>query len=337
MSEKKSSIWWHIICVVLAVVLIGVLIWVTFFHNKTGTILNDDNTGRQEEMHKDKQTEDNTISNNSENSAEAAPSDKKSGTGKQSADRKDLVVSWDESWQYADYSKIHASDVTLYRTQAPEKNITVALNAGHGTKGGSSVKTFCHPDKSPKLVSGSTSAGETMASAISEGTSMLDGSSERDATLALALVMKEDLLNAGYDVLMIRENEDIQLDNIARTVIANQYANCHISLHYDSTENDKGLFYIDVPNVASYRNMEPVASHWQEHHALGEAVLSGMRLKNIKIYSSGSLAIDLTQTSYSTIPSIDLEVGDRASDLSQSMRAALSEGLVEGLNQFFSE
>ena len=85
-----------------------------------------------------------------------------------------------------------------------------------------------------------------------------DGTPESKVTLQLALKLKEKLLAAGYDVLMIRESDNVQLDNIARTVIANQTADCHIALHWDSTSKDKGAFYMSVPNVASYRNMEPV-------------------------------------------------------------------------------
>ena len=43
---------------------------------------------------------------------------------------------------------------------------------------------------------------------------------------------------------MIRDSEDVQLDNIARTVMANENANCHVAIHYDSTESDKGAFFI---------------------------------------------------------------------------------------------
>lgn len=32
----------------------------------------------------------------------------------------------------------------------------------------------------------------------------------------------------------------------------------------------------------------------------------------MKIHGSGSMAIDLTQTSYSTIPSVDMELGNAA-------------------------
>ena len=243
-------------------------------------------------------------------------------------------IDWNPEWEYASFSVIHTSPVTLYRSPSPN-GITVCLNAGHGTSGGSAVQTLCHPDGSAKVTGGSTSAGATYATAISEGTTMLDGTTEAYVNLKLALITKDKLLDAGYHVLMIRETADTQLDNIARTVIANQNADCHLALHYDSTENDKGFFYISVPDVASYRSMEPVASHWQEHLSLGECILSGMREMGYNIYGSGAMAIDLTQTSYSTIPSVDLECGDRASDYSDALQEKLADGIVKGLDQFF--
>ena len=90
----------------------------------------------------------------------------------------------------------------------------------------------------------------------------------------MAKILKNKLLAAGYDVLMIRESDDVQLDNIARTVIANNASDCHIALHWDSTTNNKGAFYMSVPNVESYRSMEPVKSHWQQHNALGESLVA---------------------------------------------------------------
>ena len=89
----------------------------------------------------------------------------------------------------------------------------------------------------------------------------------------MAKVLKTKLLNAGYDVLMIRESDDVQLDNIARTVIANNNADCHIALHWDSTSSNKGAFFMSVPSNATYRAMEPVASHWKQHNQLGESLV----------------------------------------------------------------
>lgn len=246
------------------------------------------------------------------------------------------AIQWNEDWEYAEFSQIHSASVNLYKAaSSTAKNITVCVNAGHGTKNGSSYYTYCHPDKTPKVTGGSTAEGSLKATAVSEGTTMLDGTPEAKLTLSLAFILKEKLLENGYDVLMIRENDDTQLDNIARTVFADNNADCHVSLHYDSTENDKGLFYLSVPESASYRAMEPVASHYREHLRLGDSILEGAKAKNIKIFSSGKIPIDLTQTSYSTVPSVDVEVGDRASDYSYVTQEKIAEGIALGIDIYF--
>ena len=245
-------------------------------------------------------------------------------------------VRLDPSWQYADFSKINSGAAILYRSQAENrKGKTICVNAGHGTQGGSSVKTLCHPDGSPKVTSGTTSAGATSAVAVSGGMTFADGTPEYKVTVALARILKEKLLAKGYDVLMIREGDDVQLDNIARTVIANNASDCHIALHWDSTESDKGAFYMSVPSNESYRNMEPVKSHWQEHNALGESLIGGLKSAGVKIFSSGFMEMDLTQTSFSTVPSIDIELGDKVSDHSEGTLSNLADGLAAGVDQFF--
>lgn len=239
-------------------------------------------------------------------------------------------------WKYAGFAKITSGKAMLYRSQAADcKGRTVCINAGHGTKGGASVKTQCHPDGTPKVTGGTTSAGATTAVAVSGGMQFSDGTPEAEVTLEMAKILKEKLLARGYDVLMIRESDDVQLDNIARTVIANNAADCHIALHWDSTAKDKGAFYMSVPDVASYRNMEPVASNWQKHHALGDSLIAGLKGAGMKIFSNGTMAMDLTQTSYSTVPSVDIELGDKTSDHSQAALEKLGTGLADGVDKFF--
>ena len=246
------------------------------------------------------------------------------------------TIIWNSKWTYASYSEIHESAAVLYRSNNKHrKNLVVAVNAGHGTIGGDQVKTMCHPDGSLKVTDGSTVAGEKYAAAISSGMTFLDGTEESTATLSLALILKEKLLDDGYDVLMLRETDDCRLDNIARTVFANENADCHISLHYDSSENDKGFFYISVPDNEDYRAMEPVCDHWKDHNELGEALLKGIEKNEIKVFGSGSIDIDLTQTSYSTIPSVDIEVGDRGSDYSQETQTELAKAIVNGIDYYF--
>lgn len=245
-------------------------------------------------------------------------------------------VGLNSDWKYAGFSKINSGKAVMYRSESSSrKGKVVCVNAGHGTSGGSSVKTQCHPDGTPKVTGGTTGAGATSAVAVSGGMQFSDGTAESKVTLALAKALKEKLLARGYDVLMIREGDDVQLDNVARTVIANNMADCHIALHWDSTTSNKGAFYMSVPNVSSYRSMEPVASHWQEHHALGNSLIAGLKGAGVKIFGEGTMAMDLTQTSYSSVPSVDIELGDKTSDHSAATMDKLSGGLADGVEQFF--
>ncbi len=246
------------------------------------------------------------------------------------------AVEMKADYLYAGNSKINTGKAIFYQSNSgKQKGKTVCVNAGHGTKGGSSVKTLCHPDGSAKVTSGTTAVGATTAVAVSSGMTFNDGTPESTVTLAMAKILRDKLLAEGYDVLMIRETEDVQLDNVARTVLANHLADCHLALHWDSTTSDKGCFFMSVPNNASYRAMDPVASHWESHNRLGSCLIEGLRAGGNKIFSSGAMEMDLTQTSYSTIPSVDIELGDKASSHSEETLKKLADGLVAGVNQFF--
>lgn len=249
-------------------------------------------------------------------------------------------ITLDPAWEYADHSKINTGTAVLYRAseESGRKGIVVGVNAGHGTAGGSKVKTLCHPDGSAKTTGGSTAAGATEAAAVSGGMTFRDGTPESTVTLHMAQILRDKLLSSGYDVLMLRDGEDVQLDNVARTVICNNVADCHIALHWDSGDGkdyDKGCFYISVPEAL--KSMEPVASHWQQHDTLGADLVEGLRGQGAAIYGKGNMSIDLTQTSYSTIPSVDMELGNGYSDHSDDTLNMLAEGLLAGIQTYFGQ
>ncbi len=251
-------------------------------------------------------------------------------------------VGLDENWEWALNSAIHTGTATLYRAEeGPDgpgrKGITVCVNAGHGCAGGADYQTLSHPDGSPKVTGGTNVEGNVYSTAISTGTVFADGTTEAEANLMTALALKEELLADGYDVLMIREGEDVQLDNIARTVIANHCADLHIAIHFDSTQSDKGVYFCAVPEDWSYRQMEPVSSHYQEHMALGQALTDAFSQNGYALFEGGALPMDLTQTSYSTIPSVDIEIGDTASDHSPEACAGYARALKDGIDRYFQE
>ena len=241
---------------------------------------------------------------------------------------------------YATYSIINDGYAVLYKVDrgkvANYKNKTVAVNAGHGTKGGANVKTFSHPDFSPKYTGGSTAAGSVLSAAVSAGMTFENGMTEANANLVIAYALKDKLLADGYSVLMIREDDDCRLDNIARTVIANENADAHIAIHFDSTNTDKGIFYIVPYNDERYLNMEPLKSNVQNIKKLGDSVISAFREMGEKIWKDkGTLQGDLTQLSFSTNASMDIELGDRKTVLTMEKAETFAEGIKRGVDKYF--
>ena len=253
-------------------------------------------------------------------------------------------IGLDSNWQYANFSKINSGKAKFYKTTATnKKGKVITVNAGHGTSGGEdkNKKTQVHPDGSKKVEGGSTPRGATYAPAVTTGMNFEDGSSEAEITLKVALKLRDKLLAKGYDVVMIRETSDVQLDNIARTVIANNNSDAHIAIHYNSTASKAGAFYMKVSDNdfdgKKYKNMDPVSRMWQQHDTLGERLLDGLQDKGITIKSQRGLPSDLTQTSYSTIPSVDIELGDKKTDHDDAKNDQMAEGLAAGVDKFFNK
>ena len=90
--------------------------------------------------------------------------------------------------------------------------------------------------------------------------------------------------------------------------------------------------FIGVPD--KLKTMKPVKNHWEQHEALGNALIKGLKKHKVKINGKGRMAIDLTQTSYSTIPSVDIELGNQASDHSDEALEKLADGLTAGVKKF---
>ena len=247
-------------------------------------------------------------------------------------------IGLDSNWQYANFSKINSGKAKFYKsTAANKKGKVITVNAGHGTSGGSSQKTQAHPDGTVKITDATNKAGEKYSTAISEGMTFEDKTTEAAINLKVALKLRDKLLAKGYDVVMIRETSDVQLDNIARTVIANNNSDAHIAIHYDSTTSNKGAFYMKVTDDRDYKKMDPVSRMWQQHDRLGESLLNGLQEKGRKIWTPRGKDSDLTQTSYSTIPSVDIELGDKKTDHDDATNDKMAEGLAAGVDKFFNK
>lgn len=243
-------------------------------------------------------------------------------------------VSLNKSWQFSDFSKINEGQSVLYKSEKNKKNITIAINAGHGTVGGSYYKTFSHPDKTPKLTGGTTETGAIESIAVSQGMKFCYGMDEAEMNLRLATVIRKKLLENGFDVLMIRNSSDVQLDNVARTVIANNIADIHIALHFDSDglSYDKGIFYCGMPPQLQY--MSHIADNYKESERLGISIVNTLKKDGNILFNNGRVEIDLTTTSYATIPTVVIELGNQHTILTIEKLENIANSLCTGVESF---
>ena len=101
---------------------------------------------------------------------------------------------------------------------------------------------------------------------------------------------------------------------------------------YEINGDSRDLISSYLLTFKPFANMKGGSKNMLSHIAY-----EGLRKADAKIFSGGSMEMDLTQTSYSTVPSIDIELGDKVSDHSESGLRKLAEGLVAGVNIYFGK
>ena len=248
-------------------------------------------------------------------------------------------VGVEDNDEYANYCAIKSGKAKLYTYKGTnKKNITVTVNAGHGTSGGSSKQVQSHPDGSGKVTGGSTPIGATMATAVSSGMDFDSGVEEATATKEVAIRLRDLLLDNGYNVLMIRETDDVQLDNIARTILANKHADLQVSLHFDDSSGIDGAYYTKIPQVSEYLAIDPIKDNWESCDKLGECLIEGLKQQgNIAINGQEGIEMDLVQISYANVPSMVVEMGNGHLTLNDELYQNLAEGVYRGICIFLNQ
>ena len=204
---------------------------------------------------------------------------------------------------------------------------TIVIDAGHQLK--------ANTEKEP-IGPGSLEMKQKVSSGTQGISSHLP---EYELTLDVALRLKELLINEGYEVIMIRETNDVNISNAERAEIANNSgADIFIRLHADGDENEtvKG-----VTTLCPTENNEYCSNIATDSYNLSKYIVDELS-KETKDTNRGVSRVDnMTGINYCKIPVSIVEMGFMTNIETDSLfqtdeyKDKIAIGILNGINNYF--
>lgn len=182
---------------------------------------------------------------------------------------------------------------------------------------------------------------ETKMGASDGYTGAILGTSEAELNFEYALLLKSELESRGYEVVLTRESNSVDMTNKSRAEFANQAdADVLIRLQMNFSSNDElsGVMAITMTKQSPYNSQL-----YTESNVLATRLLQYMMLKtgatNHGIYETDKM----TLINWSDIPVVMLNLGylsnesDEANLVSDDYKTKVVEGLADGIDSYFNK
>ncbi len=162
---------------------------------------------------------------------------------------------------------------------------------------------------------------------------------ESVVNLQVSLMLKDILLARGYSVLMTRESENVDISNMERAMMANEYhsaAFVRIHCNGSTDQSVKGILAV-APSAAN----PYVGALYEQCRALSNTILAAMSSKT-GAYNRGILQSDsMSGINWSQVPVTIIEMGfmsNPTEDLlltDSSYQLLLAAGIADGIDAYF--
>lgn len=208
----------------------------------------------------------------------------------------------------------------------PGKGKTICIDAGHQGKGNS--------DKEPNGPGSST----MKAKVTSGATGCVSGTAESKINLEVAQKLQQILSERGYNVIMCRITQDIDISNAQRAVIANNAnAAAFVRLHCDSSESSSPSGTMTMAPSINNRYCSEIAESSQR---LAKAILNQTCLSAQSKNRGVTITDTMTGLNWAKVPVTIIEMGflsnpqeDRLLNDS-SYQEKLAIGIANGIDEF---
>ncbi len=215
-------------------------------------------------------------------------------------------------------------------TESVENGGLIVIDPGHQAQGNS--------EQEPLYPDGISS--ETKAKVSSGTASVNNGYNEYELNLEVSLKLRDELESRGYDVIMTRESNDVDISNAERATIANEAnADAFVRIHAnggDSSQNGALTICQTSDNPAN-------GDLYEESYALSvdvlDAVVEATGANREYVWETDSM----TGINWTRVPSTIVEMGYMSNyeeDLKlqdPDYQAKIVQGIANGIDKFMAD